>query len=184
MIELWKWRVLYRSTSLVKRKCYWLNEKSGRSEVLCKQGAKFRRKHLRQRPFFNKVASFFKKETLAQVFSVNFVKFLRTPFSIEHLLWLLLKWLFFPMSSALNFRKAMTLNCSSFVNCSCKSLILQNILKCAERTDHFFKNKYYPRILKINTIPAFWEAKSIIILTSCGCFLYETTPEIWVLRNF
>ena len=31
-----------------------------------------------------------KKETLAQVFHVNFVKFLRTPFLIEHLWWLLL----------------------------------------------------------------------------------------------
>ena len=159
-----------------------MNHRSSWPEVFCEKDvlrnfAKFTWKHLC-------LSLFIKKETLAQVFSVNFVKFLRTPFSIEHLLWLLLKWLFFPMSSALNFRKAMTLNCSSFVNCSCKSLILQNILKCAERTDHFFKNKYYPRILKINTIPAFWEAKSIIILTSCGCFLYETTPEIWVLRNF
>ena len=34
---------------------------------------------------------FIKKETLVQVFPVNFVKFLRTPFYIEHLWWLLLK---------------------------------------------------------------------------------------------
>ena len=35
--------------------------------------------------------NFIKKETLAQVFfSVNFVKFLRTPFLTEHLWWLLL----------------------------------------------------------------------------------------------
>ena len=33
---------------------------------------------------------FIKKETLAQVFSVNFAKFLRTPFFTEHLQWLLL----------------------------------------------------------------------------------------------
>ena len=41
---------------------------------------KFRRKHLCQSLFFN----FMKKETLAQVFSVNFAKFLRTP-NTEHL---------------------------------------------------------------------------------------------------
>ena len=34
--------------------------------------------------------NFIKKETLAQVFSVDFVKFLITPFFIEHLGWLLL----------------------------------------------------------------------------------------------
>ena len=33
---------------------------------------------------------FIKKETIAQVFPVNFAKFLRTPFLIEHLRWLLL----------------------------------------------------------------------------------------------
>ena len=32
-----------------------------------------------------------KKETSAQVFSVNFVKFLRTPFLKDHLWWLLLQ---------------------------------------------------------------------------------------------
>ena len=36
------------------------------------------------------VCNFIKKETLAQVFLVNFVKFLITPFFIEHLGWLLL----------------------------------------------------------------------------------------------
>ena len=48
--------------------------------------------------FFNKVAglgpqacNFINKETLAQVFPVNFAKFLRTPFFTEHLRWLLLK---------------------------------------------------------------------------------------------
>ena len=43
--------------------------------------AKLTGKRLCQSPFFNKVAAnFIKKETLAQVFPVNFVKFLRTPF--------------------------------------------------------------------------------------------------------
>ena len=45
---------------------------------------KFTGKHLRQSLFFN-------KETVAQVFSYEFAKFLRTPFFIEHLWWLLLK---------------------------------------------------------------------------------------------
>ena len=45
--------------------------------------------------FFNKVATLrpatlFKKQTLEQVFSVNFVKFLRTPFFMEHVWRLLL----------------------------------------------------------------------------------------------
>ena len=35
-------------------------------------------------------ANFIKKETLARVFPVNFVKLLRAPFFIEHLWWLLL----------------------------------------------------------------------------------------------
>ena len=37
-----------------------------------------------------RVCNFVKKETLAQVFPVNFAKFLRTPFPTEHLRWLLL----------------------------------------------------------------------------------------------
>ena len=36
------------------------------------------------------VCNFIKKEILAQCFPVNFVNFLRTPFIIEHLWWLLL----------------------------------------------------------------------------------------------
>ena len=65
-------------------------------EVFCKKGvlrnfAKFTGRHLCQTLFFNKGCNFIKKETLAQVFYVNFVKLLRTPFSIEHLWWLLLQ---------------------------------------------------------------------------------------------
>ena len=49
-----------------------------------KNFAKFTGKHLRQSFFFNKVAgaacNFIKKETLTQVFPVNFTKFLRIPF--------------------------------------------------------------------------------------------------------
>ena len=53
---------------------------------------KFAGKYLCQSFFFNKVVgwglqvcNFLKKETLAQVFSVNFAKFLRTPFLKGHL---------------------------------------------------------------------------------------------------
>ena len=58
--------------------------------MYCKNGvlknfAKFTGKQLRRSLFFNKVYrpeayNFIKKETLAQVFSCEFAKFLRTPF--------------------------------------------------------------------------------------------------------
>ena len=66
----------------------------------CKKGvvrnfAKFAGKHLCQPLFFNKVAglrpaTLLKKRHWHRCFPVNFVKFLRTPFFIEHLWWLLL----------------------------------------------------------------------------------------------
>ena len=62
--------------------------------------SKFTGKHLYQRFFFNKVAgqrpkacNFIKKEALAQVFSVNFVKLLKTLLVTKHLQWLLLEML-------------------------------------------------------------------------------------------
>ena len=76
--------------------------RSSRPEVICKNGVlrnfiKFTGKHLCQRLFFNEVAglgAFFKKKKrdsgTHRCFPVNFVKFLRTPFYIEHLGWLLL----------------------------------------------------------------------------------------------
>ena len=64
-------------------------------DVLCKKGvlrnfAKFKGKHLSQSLLFNKVtvlrsATLFKKRLWHRCFSVNFVKFLRTPFFTEHL---------------------------------------------------------------------------------------------------
>ena len=56
---------------------------------------KFTRKHLRQSLFFNKFAglrpaTLLEKRLQRRFFPVNFVKFLRTPFLIEHLWWLLL----------------------------------------------------------------------------------------------
>ena len=57
--------------------------------------AKFTGKHLCQSLFFNKVAGLWpatllKKRLWYRCFPVNFAKFLRTPFYIEHLWWLLL----------------------------------------------------------------------------------------------
>ena len=73
---------------------------SSRPEVFCEKGVlrnftKFTGKHLCQSLFFNKVAglrlaTLLKKRLWHRCFPVNFVKFLRTPFFIEHLWWLLL----------------------------------------------------------------------------------------------
>ena len=57
--------------------------------------AKLTGKHLCQSLFFNKVAgvrpaTLFKKRLWYRCFPVNLAKFLRTPFHIEHLRWLLL----------------------------------------------------------------------------------------------
>ena len=74
--------------------------RSSRPEVFCKKGivrnfTKFTEKHLRQRLFFNKVAglrpaTLLKKSLWHRCSPVNFVKFLRTPFFIDNLQWLLL----------------------------------------------------------------------------------------------
>ena len=68
--------------------------------MFCKKGglrnfAKFTGKHLCQNLFFKKVAglrpaTLLKKRAWHWCFPVNFTKFLRTPFYIEHLWWLLL----------------------------------------------------------------------------------------------
>ena len=69
-------------------------------EVFCKEGAfrnftKFARKHLCHSLFSNKVAdlrpaTLLKKSFWHRCFPVNFVKFLRTTFCMDHLWWLLL----------------------------------------------------------------------------------------------
>ena len=68
--------------------------RSSRPKVFCKKGclrnfAKFTRKHLCQSLFFNKVAglmpaTLLKKRVWHRYFLVNFVKFLRTPFSKQN----------------------------------------------------------------------------------------------------
>ena len=75
------------------------HNRSSRPEVFCKKGvlrnfAKFTGKHLWRSLFFNKVpgltpATLLAKRLWHRCFPVNFVKFLRTPFFIEHLWWLL-----------------------------------------------------------------------------------------------
>ena len=74
-------------------------------EAFCKKGVlrnftKFIGKHLCQSLFFNKVAdlrptTLLKKGLWHRYFPVNFAKFLRTLFFIEHLWWLLLCIVFF-----------------------------------------------------------------------------------------
>ena len=85
-----------------------------RREVFCKKGfhrnfAKLAGKHLCQSLFFNKVAglrpvTLFKKRLWHRCFPVNFVKFLRTPFIIEHFWWLLLQKRIQYLSKAVTFR--------------------------------------------------------------------------------
>ena len=71
--------------------------RSSRSKVFYKKGvhrnfAKFTEKHLCQSHFLNKVSGLrpAKKRLWHRCFPVNFAKFLRTAFSLEHLWWLLL----------------------------------------------------------------------------------------------
>ena len=64
-------------------------DRSSRPEMFCKKGvlenfAKLTGKHLCQSLFFNK------KKFWHRRFPVNFAKFSRSPFLIEHLWWLLL----------------------------------------------------------------------------------------------
>ena len=80
---------------------YLVNFRSSRPEVFCRKGvlknfAKFSGKHLYQSLFISKVAdlrpaTLLKKRLQNRCFPVNFVKFLRTAFFIEHCWWLLLK---------------------------------------------------------------------------------------------
>ena len=82
------------------KKKYITANRNSRSEVFCKKDvlrnfAKFTRKHLCQRLFFNNVAglrraSLLKKGLWHRCFPVYFAKFLRIPFLKEHLRWLLL----------------------------------------------------------------------------------------------
>ena len=77
------------------------SSKRSRPVVFCKKCvlknfAKFTGKHLWQSFSFNKFAgvmpaTLLKKRVCQRCFPVNFAKFLRTPFFLEHLWWLLLE---------------------------------------------------------------------------------------------
>ena len=97
--KTWKIKVL-RTSVLLSWNYLSKYFRNNRPEVFCKKGvlrnfAKFTGKHLCQSLFFDKVAglrpgTLFKKSLWYRCFPVNFAKFLRTSFFIEHLRWLLL----------------------------------------------------------------------------------------------
>ena len=84
--------------------------RNSRPEVYCRKGvlrnfAKFTGKHMCQIIFFSEAAglrpaTLFKKRLWHRCLSVNFAKFLRTPFLTEHFWWLLL-FLSTPLTSIL-----------------------------------------------------------------------------------
>ena len=90
------------SSSINIKKTLWtsFNARSNRPKVFCKKEVlenypKFTGKHLCQSLFFNKVAglrpaTLLKKKLWYRCFLMNFGKFSRTPFFIEHLQWPLL----------------------------------------------------------------------------------------------
>ena len=97
------WKAIYTNVykGLHKRTENNWNSRNSRPGVFCKKGVlrnieRFTGKHLRQGLFFNKVAgfkpvTFLKKRFWHRSFPVNFAKFLRTLFLIEHPRWLLLE---------------------------------------------------------------------------------------------
>ena len=106
--------------------------RNSRSEVFCKKGVltnftKFTGKQLWQRLFFKKVAglnacNFNKKNLCHRCFPVNFVRFLRIPFIIEHLWWLLLQ-------GYLNFwQKPWNIRVNKFISRTCN--FTKDYLKC------------------------------------------------------
>ena len=70
-----------------------LHDGSSRPDMFCKKGVP---RNFARVSFLIKLqapaCNFTKKETLAQVFSCVFAKFLRTPYLTEHLRWLFLTW--------------------------------------------------------------------------------------------
>ena len=90
--------VLAISRNLLKNNTWWI--RSSRQEVFCQKGvlrnfAKFTGNTCVRVSFFNKVASLrpatlLKKRLWHRCFPVNFTKFLRTQFCIEHPWWLLM----------------------------------------------------------------------------------------------
>ena len=86
--------------------------------------------------------SFIKKETLAQVFPVNFAKFLGTPFLTEHL-WLLFLFVFFPSRSNDNGKKWWFGHNLTFLH---KKMIRHKLLACNSKWNVFLKIFYPPSL--------------------------------------
>ena len=91
--------IIFFDNSMNCRPFYLFKNRSSRPEVFCKKYlkmfTKFTGKHLCQSFFFNKIvglrfATLLNERLWHRHFLVNFAKFLRTPFSIEHHWWLLL----------------------------------------------------------------------------------------------
>ena len=99
--------VAYKKKRVVDCRWYDQTARSNRPDVFGKKGvlrnfAKFSGKHLCQSLVFNKFVglrptTLFKKRLWQRCFPVNFGKFLRTPFCIEHLWWLPLNYAVKPM---------------------------------------------------------------------------------------
>ena len=101
--------------------------------------------------------NFIKKESLAQVFSVNFAKFPRTPFLIEHLRWLLLivicKWYLLAGIGYKEVRKVKTQQLCFVNNSVLKPLVLhmkKYIYKKPLHTTRFVKTKHKNETLLMN----------------------------------
>ena len=86
-------------TPFVQKKCNTFRSSHQRCSIIkgvYRNFAKFKGKHLCLSLFFNKAAGLRRPATLLKTrlwhrcFPVKFVKFLRTPFFVEHLWWLLL----------------------------------------------------------------------------------------------
>ena len=117
--------------------------------------AKFTGKYLCQSLFLNKVtclspATFLKKRLWCRCFPVNFVKFLRAPFFIEHLWWLLRNnYYFLCQVFYLCFSKALTLTVLVRPITVGKVYFYRNVLK--DREDEYceiFKSTYFEEHLQ------------------------------------
>ena len=130
-----------------------IKNRSSRAEVLCEKGvlrnfAKFTGKHLCHSIFLNKVAglrptTLLKKRLWHWCFPVNFTKFLRTPFYLEHLWWLLLQTVYL----RIDFKQLR----SSRLEVFCRKRVLRNFAKFTGKhvseSLFFNKNASWPKTL-------------------------------------
>ena len=108
---LWFFCIILENAAILRMFLISADWRSSRPEVFCKKGvlrnfAKFTGKHLCQSLFLIKLQAsrpptLSKKRLWHRCFPVNFAKFLRSPFYIEHLWWLLL-WFYTSFKLRLN----------------------------------------------------------------------------------